>query len=62
MKSQTDTITMSLQKYEEMKQELKDLKIQVREKTIIKEVIPPIYGYVIAFILFALMSYNIVLR
>ena len=42
-----ETVTLSLENYEEMKAEIKSLRQQVQEKTIIKEVkvVPPIYGY-----------------
>ncbi len=41
-----ETVTLSIETYEEMKAEIKSLRKQVEEKTIYKEVIPPVYGYV----------------
>ena len=47
-----ETVTLSIETYEEMKVEIKSLRQQVKEKTIIKEVLPPIYGYVVLAILY----------
>lgn len=41
-----DTVTLSIEKYEEMKNEIETLRKQVQEKTIYKYIIPPVYGYV----------------
>ena len=46
-----ETVTLSIETYEEMKVEIKNLRQQVKEKTIIKEVLPPIYGYAVLAIL-----------
>lgn len=40
-----ETVTIKLETYNEMKYELERLRKEVREKTIVKEVLPPIYGY-----------------
>lgn len=47
-----ETVTLSIETYENMKAKIKSLKEQVREKTIVKEVIPPIYGYVALVLVF----------
>jgi hypothetical protein len=46
-KDKQETVTLSLQTYEEMKEELKELKKLVQEKVIYRDVIPSVYGYVL---------------
>ncbi|MES2864096.1 MAG: hypothetical protein V4666_08260 [Bacteroidota bacterium] len=41
------TVTISLEKFEAMKAEIKQLKIDNQQKTIYKEYLPEIYGKVI---------------
>ena len=50
-----ETVTLSIQHYEEMKEELKTLRQQVQEKTVIKEAINPIYGFIGVLVLFTLL-------
>ncbi len=52
-----ETVTLSIETYEEMKAEIKSLRQQVQEKTIYKEVLPPIYGYVAMALLFIVGFY-----
>jgi hypothetical protein len=40
-----ETVTILLETYDNMKLEIESLKKQVEEKTIIKEVYPPIFDY-----------------
>lgn len=54
-----ETVTLSIETYEEMKAEIKSLRQQVQEKTIYKEVLPPIYGYVAIALLFSLWFYTL---
>ena len=49
-----ETVKLSIETYEEMKAEIKSLHQQVKEKTVIKEVSPPIYLY-IGLVIFWLM-------
>ena len=51
MKIKQETVTLSLDTYKEMEQELKTLRKQVQQKTIYRDAIPPIYGYVAIIIL-----------
>jgi hypothetical protein len=41
-----ETVTLKLTTYNELLEELKYLKQKVEEKTIIKEILPSIYGYI----------------
>jgi len=54
MEIKNETVTLSLQTYEDMKQEIKTLKEQVKEKTIVKYYNHPVYGYVALGIMFGL--------
>jgi cell division septum initiation protein DivIVA len=54
MENNNETVTLSLKTYEDMKEEIKNLKEQVKEKTIIKYSTHPVYGYVALSIMFAL--------
>lgn len=51
-----ETVTIRLETYEAMKTELKELREQVQEKTIERQVLHPVYGIVmvIVFIVFVL--------
>lgn len=55
MEIKNETVTLSLETYEEMKKELKDLREQVKEKTIVKYYHHPIYGQVAFVIIFGLL-------
>ena len=57
MEIKNETVTLSLETYEEMKKELKDLREQVKEKTIVKYYHHPIYGYVAMAILMGLFMW-----
>ena len=57
MEIKNETVTLSLETYEEMKKELKDLREQVKEKTIVKYYHHPIYGQVVLVILFGLFMW-----
>lgn len=57
MEIKNETVTLSLDTYKEMEKEIETLREQVKQKTIYKEVLPPIYGYVAMFILFGLFVY-----
>jgi hypothetical protein len=52
-----ETVTLSIETYEEMKAEIKNLRQQVEEKTIYKEVLPPVYGYVAMAVVIGLWFY-----
>jgi hypothetical protein len=52
-----ETVTLSIETYEEMKAEIKSLRQQVQEKTIYKEVLPPVYGYVAMAVVIGLWFY-----
>lgn len=52
--NEKETVTLFLETYLNMKNEIKTLNEQVKEKTIVKYYLHPIYGYVI---LFALLTY-----
>lgn len=52
-----ETVTLSIETYEEMKAEIRILRQQVQEKTIYKEVLHPIYGYVAIAAFFSLWLY-----
>lgn len=51
MTDKNETVTLSIETYEEMKEELKLLRQQVKKQTIIKEILPPVYGYVAGLII-----------
>jgi len=56
---ENETVTLSLQTYKDMENELEILKKQVREKTIIKYYMHPIYGkifFVIILMVIMLLS------
>ena len=55
MGAKEGTVTLSLKDYQEMKSEINLLKEQVKEKTIVKYYIHPIYGYVITALMFGVM-------
>lgn len=57
MEIKNETVTLSLQTYEDMKQEIKTLKEQVKEKTIVKNQLHPVYGYVMLFIMIGMFSF-----
>ena len=46
MEIKHDTVTIGLETYKEMEAEIKSLRIQVQQKTIYKNILPPIYGHV----------------
>lgn len=52
-----ETVTLSIETYEEMKTEIKSLRQQIQEKTIYKDVLPPIYGYVAMAVVIGLWFY-----
>ena len=43
MESKKETVTLNLNTYKEMEKELQVLREQVKQKTIYKEVLPPVY-------------------
>ena len=57
MEIKNETVTLSLQNYEDMKQEIKTLKEQVKEKTIVKYQLHPVYGYVRRFLMCGMFSF-----
>ena len=57
MEIKNETVTLSLETYEEMKKELNDLREQVKEKTIVRYYYHPIYGYVALVIIFGLFTW-----
>lgn len=54
MEIKNETVTLSLATYKEMEKEIETLRKQVKQKTIIKEVLPRIYGQVAMVVLFGL--------
>jgi hypothetical protein len=54
-----ETVTIKLETYNEMKYELERLRKEVQEKTIIKKVLPPIYGYVAMAIFVAIFIWQL---
>lgn len=54
------TVTLSVEDYEDLKEEIESLKKQVQEKTIYQDVIPPVYGWL--GIILALISYTITIE
>ena len=54
MTPETNTVTISLDKYEEMKSELERLRKENQEKTIYKYAMHPIYGIVLIVFMFTL--------
>jgi len=54
MEIKQETVTLSLDTYKEMERELKTLRERVQQKTIYRDTIPPIYGYVAVMILLGL--------
>lgn len=52
---ENNTVTIDLEKYESMKNEIKNLRKQVKEKTIYKEYLPTVWGYVVLFMLVIIM-------
>jgi hypothetical protein len=51
MEIKQETVTISLDTYKEMERELKTLRKQVQQKTIYRDAIPPIYGYLAIMVL-----------
>jgi hypothetical protein len=57
MEIKNETVTLSLETYEEMKNELKDLREQAKQKTVIKYYHRSIYEQVALVILFGLFMW-----
>lgn len=57
MKNKQDTVTISLETYKQMEDEIKSLRVQVKRKTIYKNVIPPVYAYVIMVFVLIFLGY-----
>jgi len=61
METKQDTVTISLETYKKMEAEIKSLRIQVQQKTIYKNILPPIYGqvmmcFIIIFFVYTMLS------
>lgn len=59
MDNKIATVTLSLETYEEMKKELKELREQVQEKTIVKYYRHPVYIQVALVMIFGLFMWLI---
>lgn len=49
-----ETVTILLSRYRKMEDEIKELRVKVEEKTIVKSIIPTAYMNVFLFILYAI--------
>ena len=57
MEIKNETVTLSLQTYEEMKKEIKALKEKKKKKTIVKYYHHPVYGHVALAVIYFLFFY-----
>jgi hypothetical protein len=60
MERKDEIVTISLEKYEDMKSELETLRKEVQKKTIIKYRLHPIYGYI--FLAFMFLTFAFLLK
>jgi len=58
MEIKHNTVTIDLETYEAMKEEIKSLKKEVQQKTIYRDVLHPIYGQIVVVILLIVIVYD----
>lgn len=58
MEIKHNTVTIDLETYKQMDEEIKSLRKQVQEKTIYRDVIPPIYGQIAMCLLIIFFVYT----
>ena len=54
MSDEKETVTILLSRYRKMEDEIKELRVKVEEKTIVKSIIPTEYMKVFLFLLYAI--------
>ena len=57
MERKDEIVTISLEKYEDMKSELETLRKEVKQKTVIKYRPHPIYGYIVLAFMFLTFAF-----